>query len=84
MSDMSKSEHRHSRGLNWHKINGQSFEIVEKFYLGDTIGARGGAFGTAILFFQNWYSLHARLNSHYEAWNYKKKKIKLKIKLQRD
>ena len=26
----------------------------------------------AILFF-NWDSLHARLNSHYEAWSYKKK-----------
>ena len=22
----------------------------------------------------NWDSLHASLNSHYEAWNYKKKK----------
>ena len=27
----------------------------------------------------NWDSLHARLKSHYEAWNYKKKKHK-KIK----
>ena len=25
-------------------------------------------------FFFNWYSLHARLNSHYEAWSYKKRK----------
>ena len=25
-------------------------------------------------FFFNWDSLHARLNSHYEAWSYKKKK----------
>ena len=24
------------------------------------------------LFFFNWDSLHARLNSHYEAWSYKK------------
>ena len=31
-----------------------------------------------ILFF-NWDSLHARLNSHYKAWSYKKKKHK-KIK----
>ena len=31
-----------------------------------------------IIFF-NWDSLHARLNSHYEAWSYKKKKDK-KIK----
>ena len=27
-------------------------------------------------FFFNWDSLHARLNSHYEAWSYKKKSIK--------
>ena len=26
--------------------------------------------------FLNWDSLHARLNSHYEAWSYKKKKHK--------
>ena len=31
------------------------------------------------LFFFNWYSLHAKLNSYYEAWKYKKKKHK-KIK----
>ena len=30
-------------------------------------------------FFINWDSLHARLNSHYKAWSYKKKKHK-KIK----
>ena len=30
-------------------------------------------------FFFNWDSLHARLNWHYEAWSYKKKKRK-KIK----
>ena len=28
------------------------------------------------LFFFNWDSLHAKLNSHYEAWSYKKKKHK--------
>ena len=27
-------------------------------------------------FFFNWDSPHARLNSHYEAWSYKKKKRK--------
>ena len=27
-------------------------------------------------FFFNWHSLHARLNSHQEAWSYKKKKHK--------
>ena len=31
------------------------------------------------LFFLNWDSLHARLNSHYKAWSYEKKKHK-KIK----
>ena len=30
----------------------------------------------------NWGSLHARLNSHYKAWSYKKKKHK-KIKAYR-
>ena len=30
---------------------------------------------TIYLFF-NWDSLHPRLNSHYEAWSYKKKKHK--------
>ena len=34
------------------------------------------------LFFKNWDSVHARLNSHYEARNYKKKKYK-KIKAYR-
>ena len=29
----------------------------------------------SFLFF-NWDSLHERLNSHYKAWNYKKKKHK--------
>ena len=33
-------------------------------------------------FFFNWDSLHARLNSHYKAWSYKKKKHK-KIKAYR-
>ena len=31
--------------------------------------------GLVIIFF-NWDSLQARLNSHYEAWSYKKKKYK--------
>ena len=25
------------------------------------------------IFFFNWYSLHARLSSHYDAWSYKKR-----------
>ena len=33
-------------------------------------------------FFKNWDSLYARLNSHYKAWSYKKKKHK-KIKAYR-
>ena len=33
--------------------------------------------GTALrLHFFNWDSIHARLNSHCKAWNYKKKKNK--------
>ena len=32
--------------------------------------------GIDVYFFFNWYSLHARLNSHYEAWSYKKRKHK--------
>ena len=28
------------------------------------------------IFFKNFDSLHAMLNSHYEAWSYKKKKHK--------
>ena len=36
-------------------------------------------FHQVIFFFLNWDSLHARLNSHYKAWSYKKKKHK-KIK----
>ena len=34
------------------------------------------------IFLKNWDSHHARLNSHYEAWSYKKKKHK-KIKAYR-
>ena len=32
--------------------------------------------------FFNWYSLHASLNSHYDAWSYKKRKHK-KVKAYR-
>ena len=28
-------------------------------------------------FLKNWDSLHARLNSPYKAWSYKKKKLKM-------
>ena len=40
-----------------------------------------GSYITSFFFF-NWYSLHARLNSHYEAWSYKKRKHK-KVKAYR-
>ena len=30
----------------------------------------------ANVFFLNWDSLHARLNSHYESWSYKKRSTK--------
>ena len=36
----------------------------------------GFGIGQIIFFFFNWDSLHARLNSHYKAWSYKKKKHK--------
>ena len=34
---------------------------------------------TEIFFFLNWDSPHARLNSHYEAWSYKKKKAQKRL-----
>ena len=44
MSDMCNSANRHSI-----VSNGQSFEIVEWFYLGDTIGIKGGGGGGVYL-----------------------------------
>ena len=35
-----------------------------------------------LIFFFNWDSLHARLNSRYEVWNYKKKKHKKDYSIQ--
>ena len=32
--------------------------------------------GEIVFDFFNWDSLHAKLNSHYETWSYKKKKHK--------
>ena len=37
---------------------------------------------SSFFFFFNWYSLHASLSSHYEAWSYKKRKHK-KVKVYR-
>ena len=34
-------------------------------------------------FFFNWDSLHARLNSHYEAWSYKKRSTKKDYRIQK-
>ena len=39
-------------------------------------------FSELCFFLKNWYSLHVRLNTHYEAWSYKKKKHK-KVKAYR-
>ena len=35
-----------------------------------------GFFVCLFVFVFNWYSLHAKLNSNYKAWSYKKKKKK--------
>ena len=39
-------------------------------------------FSELSFFLKNWHSLHVRLNTHYEAWSYKKKKHK-KVKAYR-
>ena len=45
-----------------------------KMHLSVTIQANGWSNGKLVIFFFfNWDSLHARLNSHYEASSYKKK-----------
>ena len=56
------------------KINVFFFKVVKT-------NSKKGKVGKAkkeLLFFYfiffNWDSIHARLNSHYEAWGYKKKK----------
>ena len=53
--------------------------------LNETLSKAVNSYKKIIVFFSfffNWYSLHARLNSHYEAWSYKKKKHK-KVKAYR-
>ena len=37
----------------------------------------------APFFFFNWDSLYARLNSHYEAWSYKKGSTKIDYRIQK-
>ena len=44
--------------------------------------APGALKSVVVFFFYNWDSFHAKLNSHYKAWSYKKKKHK-KIKAYR-
>ena len=47
---MRKPTKKHSREFSRYRINGQSFEIVEKFcYLGDTIGATGCAADSVVM-----------------------------------
>ena len=50
-------------------VNFISFIVV---LLGDLMQS----FLTGAPIFFNWDSLHARLNSHYKAWSYKKKNHK--------
>ena len=46
-------------------------------YMGDSVWRnKGQKFYIFLEFFFNWNSPCARLNSHYEAWNYKKNKHK--------
>ena len=61
----------------------ESMHILKDYYQDDENTARNqwDNFCFEMIFF-NWYSLHARLNSHYEAWSYKKKKLK-KVKAYR-
>ena len=39
-------------------------------------GGAMSAIHDIIVFFLNWDSFHAKLNSHYKKWSYKKKKYK--------
>ena len=56
--------------------------IFFNILVGIPFGPETGKFdpGTGLIsiisLFFNWDSLHARLNSHYEVWRYKKKKHK--------
>ena len=53
-------------------MNGRDFHVDRSRFL----------WWQAEIFFFNWDSLHPKLNSHYKAWSYKKKKHK-KIKAYR-
>ena len=43
----------------------------------------GPEYASACGFFFKWDSLHARLNSHYEAWSYKKGSTKKDYRIQK-
>ena len=67
-------------------VNSSPFKYKNKI-IGNTYNVNVGADGYDVnffffFFFFNWYSLHTRLNSHYEAWSYKKRKHK-KVKAYR-
>ena len=59
-------------------------ELVKNKSVWDFILSHGVQFDKLffVIVFFNWDLLHARLNSHYKAWSYKKKKHK-KIKAYR-
>ena len=52
-----------------------SFKIQFQDYLGKKL-QNVSLWSLFFFFFFNWVSFHARLNSHYHAWSYKKKKHK--------
>ena len=54
-------------------------EVIQRNLLDFT---NEGVFEIIQFVFFNWDSLHARLNSHYEAWSYKEKKHKKDYSIQ--
>ena len=54
--------------------NSKFSRILESDWLRTNLGMLGHIYGVVVFF--NWDSLHARLNSHYKTWSYKKKKHK--------
>ena len=66
------------------QLNKGIYRVLQKslkYFSGTIISTFLVPFYPAFFFF-NWYSLRARLNSHYEAWSYKKRKHK-KVKAYR-
>ena len=63
------SEYINKQEINTHKANFYRLHKIK--------------FLQIFIIFFNWDSLHARLNSHYEAWSYKKKKHKKDYRLQK-